>query len=288
VTGTGYRPSPVDSRDLTEKTALYGVTIEQAEAVDLGHYEPPIWSQGNTNSCVAQSISRALYIVESQALEPEDKRAVLRSRKDIYYHGRRAMTPKWMPVLDFGSYPRAVISTLQKHGAAPESVWPWRKGTNSRPNFEALIAAHGAAGGSYFRVVGQGMQRTATIRKLLTLGLPVVFGTPVDTYFKSGIGPSTIGRPKAENIAGLHMMTCTGYSPSKQYGWVYSVSNSWGPGWRAAGGFDMTEDWMQWREVDDVWCIVGHEAIRRKLDKHPSLAKWRAVTSALEEARDIA
>jgi len=278
----GWRLDPEDGRDLDEQDALYGLGGEDPPRADLGIHEPRIWDQGRSSSCVAQAVVAGLMICESQAGLP----AVDLARRFPYYAGRRRVTPMPLPVLDLGSFPREVVKALAKLGCPPEHLMPWSGLRMAlRPSFAAYQGAHARRGGAYFRIAAKGPERGLAVRRCLGAGLPVTLGLEVPETFQANLGPEVIDLPRAsERIVGRHLVLLTGHEEDLDHGHLYRVRNSWGRIWRADGRAWMTERFLQSALTDDLWVIVGWEAIRQRYDRDPKLAHWRAVTSNLETA----
>jgi C1A family cysteine protease len=196
----GYIPDALDFRDFNYG-AVVDTTRKLPKAVDLTNLMPPVYHQGNSSSCVAQSVAAAMYynFVKNKVV-PENL-----SRLFIYYN-TRAMENSID--LDQGCQIRNAIKSVANIGAPNEKLWPFIPiRYKDKPVQKAYDQAKTNLVSSYSRV----NQNLYELKYCLASGYPVVFGIAVYTSFtfstveKTGI----VYLPKkGEKLLGGHALCC--------------------------------------------------------------------------------
>lgn len=246
----GYLRDRPDPRDQPFAIARPG--LPPPESVDLRGNLSAILDQAETSSCVAHAYAAAIDVVETMAgLEYHPL-----SRLYLYY-AARAQTGDQK--VDGGTYLRSAARALQLVGAPEERFWPFEaKRVNRQPMPEAYMQAHPRREGLYERVQGVGDMRLLHIKRALSEGHPVVFGTQVAESFLSNSGSFRIQRPgKTERQVGGHAMCCVGYDRDG-----FIIVNSWGRAWRDDGTARLSHDYMAWAGTSDLWLIKRWRAVR--------------------------
>ena len=171
---------------------------------------------------------------------------------------------------DVGTHLCTVIDIDASYGFPPESAWPYDISQfGNRPPVKAWHdafdqrAAMPENGGEalvvYHQINDEGCDRIDTIRRAITAGRLVAFGTPVtEAFCSSSPGPNDIVvKPNgSEPIAGGHAMCWCGYQRDEVTGrWKFRTVNSWGEEWGDGGFFWMDQDYVAWDETSDIWTV---------------------------------
>lgn len=230
----GYLPDPIDPRDYGAGEIL--ASAIPPERASLRPYVIDVLDQGGLNSCVANAVAQAVRIAHVRALRQTGdyvtKPSVL-SRLAVYYLARA--THGWEK-RDEGTYIRAALQMMREFGFCPELEWPYvEANVNVRPSFGAF---HGALDQSedgrgeqpeYRRIDTTGASRILDIKRAISQGYAVVFGTDVSMDFASNrIDPTKpLDPPVGQPIAGGHAMIIDSYDRDS-FGIVNSYSHRWG------------------------------------------------------------
>lgn len=243
--GLGYLPDPHDDRDQPFSVSAKGLGVEPYEAVDYRGSVPSILNQGRLPSCVGQSVCQAI-LVRERILGLKDTE--LTSRFFAWWYAR---VQHGAEDVVGGTHIRYAFKALKALGRPPESAWPQMIDDDyarQKPPPHVTMAAYPGRAASYHRVADSG--RVTEIKRCLSAGMPVVFGTTVGESFLDSNGPTTkVGIPE-DDYAGGHAMVIVGYD--KDGVWV---CNSWGSRWRAGGFVHMTWDYIMWYETRDLWAV---------------------------------
>jgi C1A family cysteine protease len=205
-------------------------------SVDLRSHLPPVFDQGETNSCGAQSGAALMSF-----LFPEVKAGF--SRNQLYWSVREI---EGDPDKDDGVDTRNVLKAMQKAGVAPESTWPFDpKAIFTAPPASVMTEAESYKITSYTRLVG-----ATDYLNCLAAGHPFILGFMVpesldgDEVAKTGILP--IPDLSKESIVGGHDTLVVGYDrnftstpffkasgidPKLVSDTALLVRNSWGSKW---------------------------------------------------------
>jgi len=233
--GLGRKFTPdIDGRDRTY-AAAHAVS-DLPSFVDLRKHLPPVFDQGETNSCGAQSGAALM-----QFLFPDVAGGF--SRNQLYWSVREIEGDLDK---DNGVDTRNVLKAMQKIGVAPEPVWPFDvHDILKAPPASVFAEAGNYKIASYERLVG-----ATDYLNCLASGLPFILGFMVpesldgDAVAKSGILP--IPDLSKESIVGGHDALCVGYDrafkstpffkasgidPAKVSDTALLIRNSWGSKW---------------------------------------------------------
>ena len=261
--GLGHIPDAPDKRDWD--IDKMGLGNPSGEIATLRHFCPPIYNQGGTSSCVAQSVAGAIEILEYRyALERGEPVADRRPSRSFLYHGSRAYHTHGR-VSDTGTYLRTCVKVAGRTGVPDEALCPFSTSPlkiNKQPPSVAYFRGHARRGGEYFRIYDEGEGRIHAIKAALDEGYPVCFGTTVTRDFQRSDGAALVQKPaKSDRVAGGHAMVIVGYERTAG-GLTFQVRNSWGEGWRDKGYCSMTEEYIRWDQSRDFQIIRGWERLR--------------------------
>lgn len=252
----GWSPNPLDERDFDfEELGLQSV----ADHRTLRGYAPPALKQGGVPSCVAHAAAGAIMIRERQlGILPK-----IPSRLFMFFNSRRMHDN---PVKLTGTYLRTCFKALQKFGVPDEEFWPYStraRRINRRPGWDPYMKAFARRDGNYYAIRSTGDELVSAIKRAITAGYPVAFGTPVNRDFLNPEGPKVVSRPKS-GIVGGHAMLIIGYETGAEGQTIFEVLNSWGPDWRHHGRVYLREDYIRWRRTHDFTIVRGWRRLNEK------------------------
>ena len=243
--------------------------LASAPAGAVGHslikFDPPIYDQGSSSSCVAQAVGGAAHNIEIQAAaRGVDITPAKLALLSLYFHGRLPHSSNGI-VFDTGTHVRTVTSMFFKLGCADDADWPFSTDTskiNRRPPMGATMRGLGRKGGKYYRIKETGQGRIDAIIAALHDNHPICFGTRVTQDFLSSSGTSVIDQPVGgAAFAGGHAMVIIGYEKTVG-GLLFKIRNSWGTDWRDGGYCWFTEDYIRWYASRDFQIIEGWSLIQ--------------------------
>jgi C1A family cysteine protease len=217
--------------------------------VDLRGKMPPVYNQGEFNSCTANAVAAALQFDEIKQ-GGSTKASNRPSRMFIYYNERLV---EGTEEKDAGAQIRDGIKSVAKQGDCPERLWPYKKANLTvKPYAKCYLKAR-----RYRAVEYQRMQhRMDQLKTCLASGYPFVFGFRV---YESFLGRSVretglLYMPKVnEKGVGLHAVLASGYDDQANR---FIVRNSWGKKWGVGGYFTMPYDYLLDPELaHDFWTI---------------------------------
>jgi C1A family cysteine protease len=219
-----------DSPDGRDK--LYSASVKVTErlpkAVDLRAELPPVYDQGNMNSCTANAIAAAM---EFDEMHQKIKGRFVPSRLFIYYN-ERAM--EGTVDKDAGGQIRDGIKSIASQGAPSEGLWGYEERLlTAKPRAACYSQARRYKIVSYLRM----MHHVDELRSCLASGFPFVFGIKVFASFvgQEVANTGVVQMPKeGEKTAGLHAALACGYEDSAQ---LFTVRNSFGTDWGMNGYF---------------------------------------------------
>lgn len=235
----GYKPDPVDLRDLS--AAQLGMrTTGLPASWSLRHPAVVPRNQGATNSCVGFAWAQALELAYAH-------RGVVTgdlSPLFVYWFSRalHRATGK-----DDGTYLRTAARAIRRFGCCRETV---HRFSNTRvtepPRWRAMGDAYDLRGlRGYYRVGGSDLQ---TIAAALASGRPVVGGWSVDSAFRRFSGGSIVGPIDPSDAVGRHAMTIIGYDAKS-----FTLMNSWGTGFGERGYVRVSPGFIE--QGIDLWVI---------------------------------
>jgi C1A family cysteine protease len=246
TTPRGWVPDLPDHRD-QRYAAPSKVLRKLPSSVNLTKLCPPVYNQGEMNSCTAHAIGAAYQF---ELLRQNRKDVFMPSRLFIYYN-ERAMEGNIKS--DSGAMIRNGIKSVNKQGVCPEAMWPYDfKLFATKPNKACYTKALQHQVLSYQRV-----QRTLTqMKSCLAEGYPFVFGFTVFDSFDSPqvkrSGKLNMPKKNEKDDSG-HAVLAVGYSDSAKR---FIVRNSYGRLWGKQGYFTMPYDYLLDEDLaDDFWTL---------------------------------
>ena len=220
------------SRKFPKLIAPVRVPLSPSKTLDLALF-PPIWDQGDTNSCTGHGATRAIaYQRAKQGLPYLEL-----SRLFPYWNGR--MIDKAGPA-DEGATIGAVIQAAQQFGDCAYSDLPTDpKLAIIPPSAQAFADAVQHKALSATRIWGADSSGLEYHSKhaIDVGGIPPVFGITVYESFQSdrvgntGIVP--MPGPKEESVGG-HCIVAVAYDDPSQ---MFTCANSWSDSWGLKGYF---------------------------------------------------
>ena len=241
----GVRDAP-DPRDHT-----YSPPREVAQnlptSADLRPRFPPVYDQGQINSCTSNAIAAAM---EFDAMKQGVKEVFTPSRLFIYYNERAA---EGTAGKDAGGQIRDGIKSIAKQGDCPEDRWPYdERQVTAKPHDACYSQARSFKALEYQRM-GHDLDH---MRACLASGYPFVFGIKVYSSFEGDAvrrsGHLRMPR-KGEKVVGLHAVVACGYDDANRW---FLVRNSWGAGWGMKGYFTIPYAYLLDPKIShDFWTI---------------------------------
>lgn len=241
----GCKRDIADPRDKVLSIPKLG--IERLPAVvSMRSKCPPIFDQGDTNSCTGQATAAGLKLAECI-----NATVKMPSRLFIYYNGR---LPDNGVSSDGGAFIRNVIKGIKKYGFADESIWPFDAGRITvKPDKSAYNAGDDFQLVEYARVP----QTLYDIRRTLAHGYPVICGIAIYSSFeservsKTGVVPMPLLR--SEELIGWHAVLVIGYNDDKR---MFECRNSWSSAWGDSGYFWLPYEFLtNYSLAADLWVI---------------------------------
>jgi len=226
----GYLPDFCDFRDFVFTCKLASLP----ESVDLRSQMPPIFDQGNLNSCVSNAISAISEFLWMKQIEG----VLSSSRLFIYYNGR---VLEDSTKFDDGIMIRDGIKGIIKNGICLDIVWPYDE---SKVFIKPPSVCYDTARVHKVLVYKRIPESLESMKTCLASGYPFIFGASLYDSFdaeevtKTGIVPT----PQiVESFVGGHCMTAVGYSDARR---LFIVRNSWGELWGDRGHCFMPYDYL--------------------------------------------
>lgn len=206
---------------------------EVAPKVSWANQYPPVWNQGQTNSCTAQSLS-AVLAVSSNKFDP--------SRLFQYYNERAIYGLEYNTdaiYADIGVNLRTAVKAFFQYGICSENLWPFSLNQlYDRPTENCYTAAIKGPLLSAIKIATPYSANKNLVKQLvevISLGQPVVIGISVFQSMETlevaqtGLVPLPSGtRPSL----GGHAIPLVGYNLEKE---IFIFRNSWGSNWGHAG-----------------------------------------------------
>ncbi|HEY3831586.1 MAG TPA: C1 family peptidase [Acidimicrobiia bacterium] len=241
----GWLPDLPDQRDHLFAAAP-GVLTELPRSVDLRPECPPVYDQGDINSCTANAIAAAVEF----DLMREKLDSFMPSRLFIYWNER---VIEHSTKSDSGAHIRDGIKSVAKAGYCPETDWPYAAADlYTEPSTAAVDKAKPHHITSYQRVA----RDLAQMKGCLASGYVFAFGFTVYNSFESEQVRKSgeLDMPQqGESVIGGHAVVAVGYDDSDQR---FIVRNSWGDKWGLAGYFTMPYAYLTQRSLSsDFWRI---------------------------------
>lgn len=247
----GFLPEPdKDSHWLYENKVQAGIKVAARgkRTIDLRAFTSPRHNQRDTNSCVGQSVVKALEIkrIMKYGQDAHTDLSVLA----VYYLARDLMNPK-MTNKDQGTYVSLACDVLRRFGVCPEGMWPFKKkNLYVPPTWNAMRKAYKNKISSFYKISSRGSDRVEAVKDALLAGNPVVYGTAVDDswYKYNGKGKLT----PVNDPDGFHATVLLGWDGKNFIG-----ENSWGQSWGSGGFYYMDPSVISHRNSYDFWIIAA-------------------------------
>jgi C1A family cysteine protease len=245
----GWRPDTPDQRDV-----LYQAVSPELVPTDLDlrPEQPPIFDQGQLESCTANGINARL---EAQALEQGEKLNIL-SRLFLYYN-ERAM--EGTVPYDAGASIRDGMKSVAKQGVCPELEWPYVISQfTKKPPTKCYTDALKFRSLNYQSVP----QALTAIKSALATARGIVLGISVYESFESDAVAETgiVPMPgQNEQMLGGHCVGLVGFTdhgyPDIPAGYFIGM-NSWGKNWGLAGFFALPYQYVVNPNLaSDLWVV---------------------------------
>lgn len=278
--GLGYKPGKPDPRDRRAMARLGGQDI--ATQVDLDALVGAVIDQGQLSSCTANGWAETIVadLRRQGVVDP-----LLPSRLGIYYLERAI---EGTVDTDAGAEVRSGGKATAKWGFAPEDDWPYSDQSVDTPLVKApfkmsppwtffrdAIDLRDAAGPAheYEAIVEVGGDRITAVRKALSAGHVVVFGTMVSEDFCRGVLDPVAEKPPLDKpLAGGHCMVLTGYDTQQRF----RVRNSWGEEFGERGSVWFSADYVAASFTGDLWIT---RVVPKYIEAMQALRARRAVVS---------
>jgi C1A family cysteine protease len=216
---------------------------------DLRPYSSPRQDQGETESCVAHAIVKALEIKrivkvygegidmglsDDEALKGAHAAHVDLSRLADYYLARELMEPAETQ-MDDGTYISLGADVLRRYGVCTEADWPFAVDKlYMAPSWRAMRKAYVHKITAFHRLFSTGHELVDDVILSLAADNPVVYGARVGESWER-YGPESDVLTLEPHPTGGHATVLVGWQPDL-YGGVFIGENSWGPAW-GDGGF---------------------------------------------------
>lgn len=218
--------------------------------VDLTKHCSPIEDQGRLGSCTAQAVIGCAEYYQRQ----RSGRHTDASRLFLYWTSRHLHG--WTG--DTGCYVRSAMKAMSVFGAPPERYWPYNPAElDTEPGPFSFAYAQRFRVTAYYRLDRVSRTRPQlldTIRRVISYGIPVVFGFVVFSY---GSSDGTFPMPEpGDRALGGHAVVAVGYDDAIG---ALRVRNSWGTRWGEDG-----YGWLPYGYVleglsSDFWAIYHQQ-----------------------------
>lgn len=252
----GWKPDPKKGKDETQDydaNEILGLAIPP-DSYSNRDLIVSILDQGSYNSCVANAgmqAVRASHVLQGFKSPP------LGSRFWGYYLARAQHGDESN---DSGTYIRAFFDAISVLGFPEESFWPYDDkiiGGKERwacmPDSEAFHEAYDQHMPVVYRkIFSTGDERVTAVKKAISQGYCIAFGTDVSRNFVIGNFYIADRPGLTDSIAGGHAMVMAEYDSSG-----VGIVNSWGDNWNFGGWCKMSWDYIVWENTRDLW-IVEH------------------------------
>ena len=261
----GHLPDPDDEESLAGYwnfgAQLRPHLVPGSGDADLRPYSSPRHDQGQTGSCVAQSVVKALENLERQRicreraispsqLGPDDHKNL--SVLALYYLSREQMTPKRVRE-DSGTHPYIACDCLRRFGVCTEEEWPFDINRVFRaPSIMAMRDAYVHKLSAYYRITETGQDRVKSALDALRANHPVVYGTDIGDNWETYSAGQILRVPKTPE--GGHATHLVGWNDHQA---VFIGENSWGTRWGDDGYYLLAPEVVAASCSRDFWVITG-------------------------------
>ncbi len=251
----GWLPDLPDQRDLIY-TAPRQLLRNLPAKVDLRDLCPPVLDQCELGSSSANAIGAAFEFENKK----RQKREFSPSRLFIYYNSRSMSNTVGS---DCGTTLRDGFKAVQKKGACPENMWPYKpERFADKPLQSCFTEALRHQLTSYHRIP----RNLNQLKSCLAEGHSFIFGFIAYESFESEevAKSGKVNMPKkSEAPIGGHAVMAVGYIESSKR---FIVRNSWGAGWGQNGYFTIPYEYLLDENLsDDFWTIrVAEKSSEKK------------------------
>lgn len=246
----GHRPDPTKQYNEFDKKELFrGAAPLYVGDADLRQFSSPRHDQTTTDSCVAQSVIKALEIKRIQKYG--HAKHVDLSVMDLYYGCRDRMNPRETHK-DDGTYIYLACEVLRDFGVCRETMHPFQmKNLFIPPPILATREAYMNRIKTAYKINKGGWDRVDDVIANLQMGNPVVFGTRVGKNWQHYRADSEPLRPTPwEESKGNHAVCIVGYVDGK-----FIIENSWGITWGQNGYGWLRPEVIEDDASKDFWVI---------------------------------
>ncbi len=253
----GHRPDPQKEYNSFDKKELFRNSSPlYSSDPDLRQFSSRRHNQTTTDTCVAQSVIKALEI--KRIMKHGHAKHVDLSVLDLYFGARDLMSPKETNK-DDGTFIYLACEVLQRFGVCREVMHPFKPQNLFIPppilaTRESYLNRIKAA----YKIQKAGWERVDDVIANLEMGNPVVFGTAVGKNWTSYTASSEpIGPTAWEDTKGRHATCLVGYVDGK-----FITENSWGEFWGDNGygwlrpeviADDASKDFWVISDSSDIW-----------------------------------
>jgi len=168
-----------------------------------------------------------------------------------------ALGSQGTPGRDCGTHLATAIDILATYGFPPERYWPYDTATfGQKPSpacYHSALDQRDTDRVAYHQIAETGDSRLLTIKRAITTGRLVAFGTAVDpSALDAYSAGDTLDIPPDGSPVEGHAMAVIGYDNDR-----FKIANSWGEEFGDGGYLWITPRYLSWGETDDLW-IVSH------------------------------
>jgi C1A family cysteine protease len=242
----GWRPDKPDFRDRvlslpwkSKEELLKGVDLRKTGKL------PPVYDQGDSSSCTAQSIGAAI----EYAMHWQSRPDWTPSRLFIYYNEREMEGTINFP--DAGAEIRNGIKSTARQGYVDENLWPFDLTKVTEKPYDSVYQE---ASKNLIKQYSRVPIALHNIQNVLIHRIPIVFGMSIYGSFESEAVAQTgiVPMPNEnETMRGGHAMLIVGYNDTH-----FIVRNSWGASWGEEGYCYIPIEYLTNPNLaDDFWAI---------------------------------
>jgi len=277
--GMGWRRDLPDFRDYTIETKEVSAVLNKfwifkkkekilPRSVDLREWCSPIEDQDRIGSCGSHAGVGLMEYFQRRAFGKH----LDMSRLYLYKTARDLLGLKG----DQGSTLRAIMTAMVRYGVPPESLWPYDISKfDDEPPDDVCTAALDFQATRYYRLDSRRGSTRQTLRhilKVLTAGLPVMFGFTVFSSMPGlGDGIGDIPMPRyGDKVVGGHAICAVGFDRNRmigKYEGALLIRNSWGTDWGSAGHGWLPVSYVLDGLAADFWSLVQAEFVNSGLCK---------------------
>lgn len=247
----GFRADPKDKIYKPYHSGLFsGAAPISVGDIDLRPFSSPRHNQRTTNSCVAQSLVKALEIKRIQAHGREAH--VDLSIMHLYYGARELMNPREVDK-DAGTHISLACDMLRTNGVCREMTWPTTSDNlYIPPSVMAYRECYLNKIQANYRINSTGWERVDDVIDNLRMGNPVVFGTLVGSNWFNYQGKKPLEPTPWDKAKGSHAICLVGWVDGK-----FIIENSWGESWGMEGFAELEPEVIADSNSQDFWVIVS-------------------------------